>query len=69
MKTFKEMLNEAKAKNYTRRGGNGDHVKWIITLSNGKTKKVNADSRKRAKDYLSPEQLIIGVKSIKKVDS
>ena len=55
------------AKNFTRKGGNGDQVEWLITLENGKTKKVKADSKANAKELLSSSQLIIGVKSIKEV--
>jgi hypothetical protein len=55
------------AKNYTKKGGNGEHVSWEITLNDGKTKKVKADSKKNAKDQLSSEQLIVGVKSITKI--
>lgn len=53
---------------YTKKGGNGKHKQWLITLSNGKTKKVKADSKENAKDFLSSEQLIVGVKSIKQID-
>jgi len=55
------------AKNYVRQGGNKEHKKWLITLNNGKKKTVSADSRANAKEQLSPEQLITGVKSIKVV--
>ena len=70
MKSFKEIIEakeKSKAKNFKRRGGNGPQVAWLITLNNKKTKKVDADSRENAKNQLSPEQLILGVKSIKKI--
>ena len=57
-----QKLNEA---NYTRRGGNGVHYKWIVILNNGKKKTVNADSIKSVKAWcLETDDLIIGVKSI-----
>ena len=58
----------SKAKNYTRKGGAGEQTEWLITLTNGKTKKVMADSKKSAKEHLSSDQLIVGVKSIKPVE-
>lgn len=58
---------QLEGKNYTKKGGNNEHVSWEITLNNGKTKKVKADSKKNAKDQLSSEQLIVGVKSITKI--
>ena len=62
MNNFTRLLE----KNYTRKGGNGEQVKWKITLNNGKKKTVKADSQKSAKDHLDTNELIIGVKSIVK---
>jgi hypothetical protein len=58
------MLNEA---SYTRKGGNGPHYKWKVTLTNGKNKTVNAESKSKVKDFLTTSELIIGIKSIEKV--
>lgn len=55
------------SKNYERAGGNKEHHKWKITLTNGKFKTVTAESAKQARTRLSTNQLIIGVRSIKKV--
>jgi len=67
-----EKMEEAKpasnAKNYMRSGGNKEQFDWKVTLNNGKTKKVSADSRKRVKDSLSTNELIIGIKSAKKIN-
>ena len=58
------MLNEA---SYTRKGGNGPHYKWKVTLTNGKNKTVDAESKSKVKDFLTTSELIIGIKSIEKV--
>jgi len=66
-----EKMEEAKpasnAKNYVRHGGNNEQYKWKVTLNNGKSKTVWADSRKRVKDSLGTSELIIGIKSAKKI--
>ena len=46
-------------------GGNGAKVKWAITLKNGKKKTVNAATRNGVKDFLTPEELIIGYSAVK----
>jgi len=57
-----------KSKNYSRKGGNKQQYKWLITLNNGKSKTTWADSRYNAiHGQLSPEQHIIGVKSAVKL--
>lgn len=48
---------------FAKAGGNGPHSKWTVTLKNGKTKTVHAANRAGIKDRLSPEHLIIGIKS------
>ena len=67
-----DQIDEARpasnAKNYVRKGGNKEQFKWKVTLNNRKTKTVWADSRNRVKDSLSSEQLIIGIKSAKKIE-
>lgn len=56
-----------KSKNYIRKGGNKQQFKWRVELNNGKVKLVWADSRKTVKDELGTNELIIGVKSAKKI--
>jgi hypothetical protein len=55
------------AKNYVRSGGNKQQYKWKIVLNNGKTKTVYADSRKNISQGLEVNDLIIGIKSAKRV--
>jgi hypothetical protein len=50
-----------------KKGGNGEQFKWLVTLNSDKQKKVTAATRDGVKDFLTPEQLIIGIKSIKKI--
>lgn len=72
MKKLKDFLGEASkpasnAKNYTRKGGNGKQVEWLITFKDGKTKKVIADSRENAISRLSTDQKISGGYKVKKI--
>lgn len=55
-------------KNFTSKGGDGPKQKWAVTLKNGKKKTVNAATKAGVKDFLSSEELIIGVKSVSKVE-
>ena len=72
VKSIKEEYVKGKgpsnAKNYERSGGNKQQYKWKATLNNGKTKTVWGDSRANAKSQLGTNELIIGVKSLKKVN-
>ncbi len=56
-----------RSKNYSRMGGNKQQYKWVIALNNGKTRTVWADSRYNAVMRLSTNELIIGVRTAKKV--
>jgi len=62
----KEKVNEA---NYERMGGNGPHYKWKVNLENGRKKTISAESRAKVKDFLSTNELIIGIKSIVKISN
>ena len=60
--------SSSNAKNYLRKGGNDQQFKWRIELNNGKVLLRWADSRYNATHgQISPEQHIIGVKSVKKI--
>jgi hypothetical protein len=48
---------------YYTKGGTGQKSKWTVTLKNGKKKTINAATREGIKDFLTPEELIIGIKS------
>lgn len=58
-----------KSKNYIRKGGGGIQFKWRVELNNGKVKLVWADTKANAKDQLGTNELIIGVKSAKKIEA
>lgn len=55
------------AKTYVRSGGNAQQYKWKVVLNNGKTKTIYADSRKNIKQQLEVNDIIIGIKSAKRV--
>lgn len=73
-KTFSELRKElqekkaSNAKNYVRKGGNAEQYKWAVTLNNGRVKKVFAVDSKGVKDHLSSDELIVGIKSAKKIE-